>query len=1658
MFRTHLYKSHPTKSQGPQKLIRAKLFRSQLEQLEDRCMPSTFMVLNTEDDGAGSLRQAIVDANAAANAVGIPDRIEFNIPGAGVHTITPGATNGLLTGRGGLPVITDSVVIDGYTQPLNDGSGNLASPNTNGPGLGDNAVIRIELDGSSAGNANGLLFNLFMNRESNVLRGLAINRFSGAGVVLELRSTLVQVQGNFIGTDASGAFARGNLGGGIVVGGSGNTIGGTAPSMRNVISGNGGDGLTFGNNGGYGNGGNLVQGNFIGIDATGTVAMSNQSGVVIAGASNNMIGGLTPAERNVISGNKYDGIGDVMGGVSGGRNRIQGNLIGTQIDGVSPLGNGRDGVGIDNSGAGDTIGGTTSEAGNVIAFNAAVGVHLGRTSNVSVLGNAIFANGGLGIESTFAPASPVLTDVASTSNETHIAGTLDSIPNTAFRIEFFASATADPSGFGEGQIFVGFTTASTNANGLVNYYAALETLIPAGQFVVATATTLDGNGNPLETSEFSAVFTSVEEPPINSPPTAIDDELTVEQFGSNGVNVLANDFDSDDGDLIRLVSVDLSQAGATLEISPGGDIIYTAPDGFLGEDTFRYTIADSSGHLASATVHVTVVPRGPVAVDDELTVERDATGSVNVLANDFDPDAGDTIRLVSVELSQAGAKLQVYPNGDITYIPPPGFVGLDHFRYTIADSDGHLASATVFVRVYLFNSAPTAVLDVAPAGLVVLFDGSRSVDSDAGDSIQQYHWTFGDGSSTLFTSASQVSHTYARGGTYIATLIVVDSVGALSNMDTRSVFINTNPTAVLRATPASLAVLFDGSRSVDSDAGDSIQQYHWSFGDGSSTLLTSAPQVSHTYATDGTYIATLIVVDSFGALSVPQSLTVTVVNTNSPPVFISSPVTVIGLDLPFLYGIQTADPDQGDVRTITALTKPDWLKLVDHGDGTASLFAEAFTTEIGLFAIDLQVEDAAGATAIQSFVLAVGATNALERARDLKNLGHSPFEIGKSIKNEFGTNARDLALILKTIDFNVIPISQTLADLFHLSPPEAATTLRGAGFDSGAATQALLGVFNRPVHQIASDLRAAGFSGPDAFAGLTTKGNLQDQAAANDMKGAGYTENDIGQALVDVLDRNAGQVVVVLKGSGFTVNQVSQMLATVFQQSAPLMATTLRLAGYTANKVAMVLVQVVQAESNEAAAIMRNAGFAATQIVIAFESVYNWTAQKAAIGLQRAAFTASDTIPAIISGFQLTVQQAVNAVKNAGYETTQIAQALVDALDWAEQKVVPVLKAATFSASQVADALEAVFHRTAQQATDRLQSAGYTVTEISVALAIALNQDGQKALIILKEAAFTTTQIAQGLIAAYSFTAQQTASGLQAVGLTALQVSHMLKAAFNRTPEQAALILNNAKFLAAPVLHAIKDGFNVTEQVALAAAKGAGYSVTEIAQGAVSAFNWARQKVANGLKLAGFNPSQIAQSLRQVFSLAKQETANILKAAGFNPSQVGQAVKDAFSLVKQDTANVLKAAGFTASQVGQGVKDTYILADQAVADVLKSAGFGANQIGQAIKDVFAGDAHAVANVLKTAGFDPTQNGKMLSVVFHQTATQAGQIFKAISYSPDQIAKMLKDVFALNALSIATQMFSSLGFGRSAIAGALGAVGFPADVIAFVLNLLFGAGP
>jgi Domain of unknown function DUF11 len=363
--------------------------RLRIEMLEDRRLLTTLFVTNVNDNGPGSLRQAILDSNSGAGS----DVIDFNINGSGVHTISLTTTP--------LPTIQDTVLIDGTTQPSNGGT-TVTTP-------------LIQLDGSTlpAGTNDGLAINMAVGTSPTTIRGLAISGFSGSGISIAGAGGN-SVQESLIGTTADGtAAATVPNGNGITINGSpNNSIGGTQTTFRNVISGNSGNGVFIT---GAGASGNSVQGNEIGTDVGGTIAIPNNIGVQVNGASNNSIGGAIAAARNVISGNLASGI--QITGTGGSNNSVQGNYIGVNASGNGAVANDV-GVQIDGAATSNSIGGAAVANRNVISGNRTSNIHiLGSTNNV-IVGNTVGLNsdGTVAINLTQASTAGIEVEDGATGN------------------------------------------------------------------------------------------------------------------------------------------------------------------------------------------------------------------------------------------------------------------------------------------------------------------------------------------------------------------------------------------------------------------------------------------------------------------------------------------------------------------------------------------------------------------------------------------------------------------------------------------------------------------------------------------------------------------------------------------------------------------------------------------------------------------------------------------------------------------------------------------------------------------------------------------------------------------------------------------------------------------------------------------------------------------------------------------------------------------------------------------------------------------------------------------------------------------------------------------------------------------------------------------
>jgi titin len=417
---------------------------------------------------------------------------------------TPAARN-VISGNSSFGIITDGgangLVIQGNYIGT-DRTGTLARPNTYVGVATYSADVLIGGLTATPGTGPG-----------NVISGNGPGPNSGGGIAFSGNApgTGDFVEGNIIGLGADGTTALNDFqSGGVSSGMPDVTIGGTAAAARNVISGNGtGVGIVT-----PGNTGDVVEGNYIGTDVSGTQVAANQYGVVIAGgASGSTIGGATAAAGNLISGNGVVGVQISDTGTS--NNVVEGNFIGTAADGTTPLGNGADGVRLEDGASDNTIG--LPGAGNVIAYNGGTGVAVLDDTSLgnSICGNSVFANGRLGIDlggdgvTLNTPGGPHVGPNALQNFPTlylslavpggvAVAGTLNSAPDATFTVDFYDSDAADPSGYGQGQRYVGSIAVTTDGAGNGYYIVTVPGHVAEGTVLSATAT--DGQG---DTSEFS---------------------------------------------------------------------------------------------------------------------------------------------------------------------------------------------------------------------------------------------------------------------------------------------------------------------------------------------------------------------------------------------------------------------------------------------------------------------------------------------------------------------------------------------------------------------------------------------------------------------------------------------------------------------------------------------------------------------------------------------------------------------------------------------------------------------------------------------------------------------------------------------------------------------------------------------------------------------------------------------------------------------------------------------------------------------------------------------------------------------------------------------------------------------------------------------------
>ena len=683
------------------------------------------------------------------------------------------------------------------------------------------------------------------------------------------------VQGNWIGLNSSGTglIGNGNDGVYIVNGASNNTIGGATTAHRNVISGNS-DGVQIG--GTSGSNSNLVQGNYIGTDSTGTVDLGNaDDGVDIDnGALNNQVIG------NLIAGNASDGIDLGDAGASTGT-VIRGNLIGTAADGSSALGNSGHGILVGNGGTANStvIGGTAGGQANTIAFNGGDGVFIPASTAVTILGNSIHSNTGLALDlgtngvtandtgDADAGANnlqnfPVLvTARTNASSQLILTGSLNSSANSYYRIEFFASTSQDSTGYGEGQIYLGFANVATDGSGNASISTTLAVNVVAGSFISATATKSDAAYNTFtDTSEFAQnVLASVASLvgtsggnlayTENASATAIDSGLTVTDADPTPLN------------------------SATVSISSNFA---------LGEDVLAFTSQNGITGVWNAAT-------GVLALSGSSSVANYQTALRSVTYFNSSDNPSTLTRTVSFKVNdgQSDSNSATH-NIDVTAVNDPPVIGNDGGTLSYTEND----AASVVSSGLTLSDADSANLSSATISVSTGFVSGEDVLAFTNQNGITGSWNAGTGVLTLSGNSSVANYqtalrsvTYANASDNPSTAtrtvsFAVNDGAANSNQGTRNISVTAVNDVPVNTLPSGLTINEDGTLALagisiaDADAGSSLLRTRLTVAQGTLAAVGSGGvTVTGSGTASITLVGTLANLNAYFAGASPPSFT-----------------------------------------------------------------------------------------------------------------------------------------------------------------------------------------------------------------------------------------------------------------------------------------------------------------------------------------------------------------------------------------------------------------------------------------------------------------------------------------------------------------------------------------------------------------------------------------------------------------------------------------------------------------------------------------------------------------------------------------------------------------------------------------------------------------
>jgi len=986
-----------------------------------------YTVNTTDDNDDGtcdathcSLREAITVANSAGGAA----TIAFALPSTGPDTIQP---------KSPLPAVSGPVSLDGTTEPDFAGT----------------PVVVLDGDSSGVGsNGDGIV----VTGVGATIRGLVIQNFDASGIELRSTSAHTVVAGNYIGVDVSGNTAAPN-GYGIAVQSDSNQIGGSTAADRNIVSGNGASGIVVDEYGGTAVG-NRVQGNYVGLDATGALPIHNFNGIVLQRADTTLVGGASPGEGNVIGGNAWAGLFVNTDAV---RATVQGNLIGTDATGSVRIANGHQAIRIGQPGyptSGHLIGGTAPGAGNVISsstFDYGISMHghdnvvQGNRIGTDVTGTVDFGNSRAGIlvagdRNLIGGAGVGAGNLISGNGEqgvnlmsgghanvvrgniigTDITGTV-AIPNSYgisasdSGVVIGGTGTAGNLISGnqnQGLYLTSLVTDATIQGNLIGTDSSGTAALPNGAggiYIPAGTGTLVGGTNPGEGNVIafhtrwsgirvagSAQASILGNRIFSNVDLGIDlssDGVTANDAGDGdtGANDLQNfptlTAAATTGSAVEITGTLASTASATFTVEFFANSAcdasgYGQGERFLGRtsvntdaggtaaisttlaaavsvgEAVTSTATNAAGGTSefSACVAATAANQlpiadagGPYVADEGSAVSFDGTASI-------DPDGGPLS--YSWDFGDGNSGSGATPSH--TYADNGDFTA----TLTVTDDEG-APSASASATVTISNVAPIPSADPDPTvdlGVELVFSVGFS-DPGVNDASWNWDIDWGDGSAHSTGAATiqgdfTAAHTYTSAGDHTLTFQVTDKDSGLGSL-TRTVTVqNQAPTADAGGPytgDEGSAVSFTGTGS-DPDGG--TVSYSWDFGDGNSG---SGASPSHAYVDNDVYTATLTVTDDEGG-STTSSASVTIGNVN--PVPSADPDTTVDLAVELVFTVGFTDPGTAD---------NPWNWDVDWGDGSSHTTGSANSqgtidvahtyTSVGPHTLTFQVTDKDGGTA-----------------------------------------------------------------------------------------------------------------------------------------------------------------------------------------------------------------------------------------------------------------------------------------------------------------------------------------------------------------------------------------------------------------------------------------------------------------------------------------------------------------------------------------------------------------------------------------------------------------------------------------------------------------------------------------------------------------------